>query len=77
MAASATRWPRHRQTPLWRGSNRVPVEVEGAVWTLSRNHKDTLGSDLRRQAMNVCYLFARAAQSRAAPERAHLLEQLA
>ena len=68
--------PRYRQTPLWRDSNRFLIEVETAVRTFPRYHKYTLGSDLRRQAMNVCRLVARAAQSRAGPERARLLERL-
>ena len=68
--------PRYRKTPLWRDSNRFLVEVETAVRTFPRYHKYTLGSDLRHQAMNVCRLVARAAQSRAGPERARLLEQL-
>lgn len=76
MPATSTKGPRYRQTPLWRDSNRFLVEVENAVRAFPRYHKYTLGSDPRRQAMSVCHLVARAAQSRAGPERARPLEQL-
>ena len=77
MAASATKGPRCRQTALCRDSKRFLVEVGTAVRAFPRYHQYTHGSDLRRQAMNVCRLVARAAQSRAGPERARLLERLA
>ena len=76
MPATSTQGVRYRQTALWQDSNRFLVEVETAVRTFPRHHKYTLGSDLRREAMNICRLVARAAQSRAGPERARLLEQL-
>jgi len=60
--------PRYRQLPLWRDANRLLVDVENAVRHFGktpsppRYHKYTLGSDLRRQAMNICRRVARAAQ---------------
>lgn len=54
--------PLYRRLPLWRDANRNLVEVELAVRGFPRHHKYTLGSDLRRQAMQICRLVARAAQ---------------
>ena len=77
MPATSTKGPPYRQRPLRLDSNRFFVEVETAVRTFPRYQKYTLGSDLRRQAMHICSLVARAAQWRAGPERARLLERLA
>ncbi len=70
------RGPYYRQTPIWRDAMRFLVEIEAAVRRFPRYYKYTLGSELRRQAMAVCRLVARAAQTRAAPGRERLLEQL-
>ncbi len=56
------RGPRYRQLPLWRDAQRLLLEVELAVRAFARYHKYTLGSELRRQAMDVNRLVARAAQ---------------
>jgi hypothetical protein len=47
--------------PIWRDANRLLVAIEQAVRRFPRYHKYTLGTDLRRQAMNVCRLILRAA----------------
>lgn len=70
------RGPRYKQIPLWRDASRFLVEVERAVRQFPRYHKYTLGSELRRQAMAICRLVARAAQSNAIGQRERLLEQL-
>jgi len=46
---------------IWRDANRLLVAIEQAVRRFTRYHKYTLGTDLRRQAMNVCRLILRAA----------------
>ncbi|CAK0767289.1 Four helix bundle protein [Gammaproteobacteria bacterium] len=51
----------NRDTPLWRDANRLLVAVEEAVRQFPRYHKYTVGTDLRRQALNVCRLIGRAA----------------
>ena len=53
-----------RQMPLWRDANQLLLLVEQAVRHFPRYHKYTLGTDLRRQAMNVCRLIARAYHDR-------------
>ena len=58
----AARGPRYRQFPLWRDAQRFLLEVECAVRNFPRYHKYTLGSELRRQAMDVNRVVARAAQ---------------
>ena len=70
------RGPRYKQLPLWRAATRFLLEIEDAVRRFPRYHKYTLGSDLRRQAMTVCRLVARAAQDSDAAGRAQRLEQL-
>jgi hypothetical protein len=73
---AAPKGPHYRNIPLWRDASRFLVEVEAAVRGFPRYHKYTLGSDLRRQAMALCRLVARAAQAPAGPERARVVEQL-
>ncbi len=51
--------------PIWRDANRLLVAVEQAVRLFPRYHKYTLGTELRRQAMEVCRLILRAADQRA------------
>ena len=70
------RGPRYRQLPLWRDATLFLAETERAVRSFPRYHKYTLGSDLRRQAMNICRLVARAAQAGALAEREPLIAQL-
>jgi len=50
--------------PLWRDANRLLLLIEDAVRKFPRYHKYTLGSDLRKQAMNICRLIARAVHDR-------------
>lgn len=69
------RGPRYKQLPHWPDASRFLVEVEQAVRQFPRYHKYTLGSELRRQAMAICRLVARAAQSNAIGQRERLLEQ--
>ena len=73
MSHPAARGPRYRQLPLWRDAQRFLLEVELAVRAFPRYHKYTLGSDLRRQAMDVNRLVARAAQQGDAVRRVALL----
>jgi len=49
-----------RGTPLWRDANRLLLLVEEAVRHFPRYHKFAIGTDLRRQAMLICRLVARA-----------------
>ena len=49
-----------RTTPLWRDANRLLLLVEEAVRVFPRYHKYAIGADLRRQAMQICCLVARA-----------------
>lgn len=70
------RGPRYRQLPLWRDAQRFMLEVECAVRAFPRYHKYTLGTELRRQAMDVNRMVARAAQQGDAARRAALLERL-
>ena len=46
--------------PLWRDSQQLLLLIEQAVRHFSRYHKYTLGTDMRRQAMRICRLLARA-----------------
>ncbi|MBP6809444.1 MAG: four helix bundle protein [Chromatiaceae bacterium] len=46
--------------PIWRDANRLLLAIEQAVRVFPRYHKYTLGSELRRQAMQVCRLIMRA-----------------
>ncbi len=48
--------------PIWRDANRLLLAIEQAVRQFPRYHKYTLGTDLRRQAMQVCRLIRRAAE---------------
>ena len=51
--------------PIWRDANRLLLAIEQAVRVFPTYHKYTLGSELRRQAMEVCRLIMRAADQRA------------
>jgi len=59
--------------PIWRDANRLLLTIEQAVRGFPRYHKCTLGTELRRQAMQVCRLIMRAADQRA--EQSHWLQQ--
>ena len=61
--------------PIWRDSSRLLVLIEEAVKRFPRYHKYTLGSDLRRQAMNLHRLLVRALNAQG-PERARWVERL-
>jgi len=56
--------PKLKQMPLWRDANRLLLLIEDAVRGFPRYHKYTLGSDLRKQAMNIVRLIARAVHDR-------------
>lgn len=73
---SGARGPRYKQLPLWRDAMRFLVEVEQAVRAFPRYHKYTLGHELRTQAMAVCKLVARAAQSDDQRQRLQMLDSL-
>ena len=60
--------------PIWRDANRLLLAIEEAVREFPRYHKYTLGTELRRQAMDVCRLILRAAQ--ADDERPRRVQQL-
>ncbi len=60
--------------PIWRDANRLLLAIEQAVRAFPRYHKYTLGSELRRQAMQVCRLIMRAADQR--DEQSRWLQQL-
>lgn len=51
--------------PLWRDANRLLLLIEDVVRHFPRYHKYTLGSDLRKQAMNINRWIARAVHDRA------------
>jgi len=53
--------PRHQKLPIWRDANRLLLEIERSVRKFPRYHKYTLGSDLRRLAMDICRYIVRAA----------------
>ena len=57
------RRPPYTRLPLWRDSQQLLVSVEQAAREFSRHHKYTVGGDLRRLAMEVCRLVARAART--------------
>ncbi|MBK7001888.1 MAG: four helix bundle protein [Rhodoferax sp.] len=76
MTAPARQGPRYRQLPLWRDATQLAREIENAVRQFPRYHKYVLGSDLRRQAMNVCRRVARAAQCDDTATRTRQIEQL-
>jgi len=61
--------------PIWRDISRLLVLIEEAVRKFPRYHKYTLGSDLRRQAMNVHRLLVRALNAQG-PERPRQVERL-
>ena len=70
------RGPGYKQLPLWRDATRLLIEMEDAVRRFPRYHKYSLGSELRRQAMDLCRLVARAAQDMDAARRARRVEAL-
>lgn len=76
MSSPYARGPRYRQLPLWRDAQRMLLEVEQAVRAFPRYHKYSLGTELRRQAMDVNRLVARAAQEHDPARRAALVERL-
>jgi hypothetical protein len=76
MNSPYARGPRYRQLPLWRDAQRMLLEVEQAVRAFPRYHKYSLGTELRRQAMDVNRLVARAAQENDPARRAALVERL-
>ena len=57
--------PQLKQMPLWRDANRLLILIEEAVRHFPRYHKYTLGSDLRKQAMNINRWIARAVHDKA------------
>lgn len=63
MEHRAQRKPPYASLPVWRDSQRLLISVEPAVRGLSRRYKYTVGGDLRRLAMQVCRLVARAVQT--------------
>ncbi len=60
--------------PIWRDATRLLLAIEQAVRVFPRYHKYTLGTELRRQPMQVCRLIMRAADQRA--EQTQWLQQL-
>jgi len=70
------RGPRYGGLPLWRDAQRLLLDVEQVVRGFPRYHKYTLGSELRRQAMDINRLVARAAQHYEAWAQLELVEQL-
>ena len=48
------------KAPIWRDAQRLLVVTEEQVRRFPRYHKFTLGSDLRRQALQICRLVNRA-----------------
>lgn len=73
---SRQRGPGYRSLPLWRDAQRLLLDVERVVRGFPRYHKYTLGSELRRQAMDISRLVARAAQQHEPQARLPWLEQL-
>jgi hypothetical protein len=67
--ARSKRGGNRQAMPIWRDAQRLLLEIEQAVRSFPRYHKYTLGSDLRRQAMNLCRLLARAIAA-TGPDRA-------
>ena len=55
--------------PIWRDANRMLLAIEQAVRQFTRYYKYTLGTELRRQAMQMCRLIIRAADQRAEQAR--------
>jgi hypothetical protein len=65
----------YRKLPLWRDVQHVMLEVEQAVRQFPRDHKYTVGSEMRQQAMQINRLLARAVQSDTGSQRLHWIEQ--
>ncbi|HPH69832.1 MAG TPA: four helix bundle protein [Kofleriaceae bacterium] len=66
----------YQKLPLWRDANNLLAEVERAVREFPRYHKYAIGTDLRRQAMDICRAIARAAQSDSPVQRCAWVERL-
>ena len=49
--------------PIWRDANPFLLVIEEALRDFPRYHKYILGTELRRQDMDVCPLILRAAQA--------------
>jgi len=50
--------------PIWRDANRFLLAIEKVVRRFPRYHKYTLGSELRRNALQICNLIHRAWQQK-------------
>ncbi len=50
--------------PIWRDANRFLLSIEKAVKHFPRYDKYTLGSELRKNALEVCNLVHRAWQQK-------------
>jgi len=74
---SKERRPAFQKLPLWRDANHCLLLVERAVSDFPRYHKYAVGAELRRLAMEICRLVARASQRHEAAERVRLVEALA
>ena len=61
--------------PIWRDSNRLLLEIEQAVCAFPRYHKYAVGSDLRKEAMQICRLLVRALSAKEA-ERLQGVQEL-
>lgn len=66
---------RYEHLPLWRDAQRLILLLEQAVRGFPRYHKYTLGTDLRRQALQVGRLIIRANTQREV-ERLRAIEEL-
>ncbi len=63
-----------KKLPLWRDANRLLLEIEIAVRAFPRYHKYAIGTDMRRQAMGVIRLIARAVDDK--PTKLNLVKRL-
>lgn len=61
-----TNYATRERLPIWRDAQRLLFDIEKAVRSFPRYHKYTLGADLRRQAMDLCRLLARAVAAKGA-----------
>lgn len=67
---------RYRELPLWGDASQFLRAVEHAVRCFPRYHKYALGSELPLQAMQICRLVPRAAQSAETAQGERLVESL-
>jgi len=51
-----------KSLPIWRDANRFLLAIEKVVRRFPRYHKYTLGTELRRNALEICNLIQRAWQ---------------